>query len=580
MKHSLLLVSLVLLVATVGCERPLTEPKPLYVTIQVGQELQLNVQSESACADPIYHTGRVAAITERAVVVHDVNNPPGSFTDAEYHAIGMTFDTLVYRTAVPNFGEPADLNGNGRAIIFYTRAVNQLTDPGEEAYVGGFFYARDLFPKRRTARFQACPGSNYAEMFYMLAPDPQGQINGNVRTKSMVQNTTIGVLAHEFQHMINASRRLHVRKLAGEAWNEEIWLNEGLSHIAEELIGHRVGRLAPRQNITWPRLTGDPAHSAFTRYYSANFVRLQMYLADPEAASAIGSDFLATRGAIWQFLRYAADRKGGTQSRTWKGLATSEFSGLANLRTVLGVEPLEWMLDWLVSIYTDDAVPKITAPHQQPSWNFRSIYPAMRDPSGRSYGGYPLKTVALENGRSIALNLKGGSGAFLRFGVAAGKRGEIRVDDSGASCPDEGSGLSLDVAQVLKVEAHEAGLICLEGGSQGAEFTYIPFFASEVGTAQLALNVTGRGIIPTAGLPSSSITPTTGMPALAAAGEPHLPPAQAWERRLRQREAVQLTSLVGGNGAERPEGPSYSVAATSANGTVDPRLRIAIVRTR
>src|SRR5690606_7400053 len=155
--------------------------------------------STDGCTQPDYRTGRVVAVTERAVVVADTANPAGGFSEEEYRDFGLAFDGLVYPLAVETFGEPSDLDGNGRAIIFFTRAVNELTSPGSGSYIGGFFYDRDLFPRTGAG---ACAGSNAAEMFYMMVPDPVRGTTENSFTKESVQRHTVAVIAHEFQHLI------------------------------------------------------------------------------------------------------------------------------------------------------------------------------------------------------------------------------------------------------------------------------------------------------------------------------------------------------------------------------------------
>ena len=47
-------------------------------------------------------------------------------------------------------GVPADIDGGGRVIAFFTRAVNELTQAGSSGVISGFFYGRDLFPKVNT----------------------------------------------------------------------------------------------------------------------------------------------------------------------------------------------------------------------------------------------------------------------------------------------------------------------------------------------------------------------------------------------------------------------------------------------
>src|SRR5204863_8605906 len=97
-------------------------------------------------------------------------------------------------------------------------------------------------------------GSNFAEMFYLIVPDPSGTINGNVRTKAEVTQSSISVLAHEYQHLINAARRLYINDAEDF---EEVWLNEGLSHIAEELLFYRTAGLQPRSNIDATTITAS-----------------------------------------------------------------------------------------------------------------------------------------------------------------------------------------------------------------------------------------------------------------------------------------------------------------------------------
>src|SRR5206468_1398286 len=102
--------------------------------------------------------GRVVAVTQRAVVVADVYNPAGGFTDAEYADYGAVFDTISYPLDVANFGEPTDIDNNGgRIIVFFTHAVNEV-----RRGTLGFFYERDLLPK--TGVLGACTGSNVAEL--------------------------------------------------------------------------------------------------------------------------------------------------------------------------------------------------------------------------------------------------------------------------------------------------------------------------------------------------------------------------------------------------------------------------------
>lgn len=44
--------------------------------------------------------------------------PAGGFTRADWEAFAAAMDTLVYPVDVLNFGEPTDIDGNGRVFLF------------------------------------------------------------------------------------------------------------------------------------------------------------------------------------------------------------------------------------------------------------------------------------------------------------------------------------------------------------------------------------------------------------------------------------------------------------------------------
>jgi hypothetical protein len=397
----------------------------------VGGTMRLNVNSGASCTSPIYRDARVAAVTDRAIVLHDTANPAGGFTDAEYRDLGMAFDRLVYPTVTGAFGEPTDIDGNGRVLILFTRAVNEMTDVNANSFIAGFFYSRDLFPRSDTPELRACPGSNVAEILYMLVPDPEGTVNGNRRSKQAVQSRTAGVLAHELQHLVNASRRLRV--VRAQQWNEEFWLNEGLSHVAEELAFFAATSFEARQSISIEDLRRTPEGvNRFNEYQSSNFARMAEFLRRPDTSSPLQGTDLAARGAAWSFLRYAADRRTGPENQLWSRMVDSHEIGLANLSTALGSSALDWMNDWTVSLYLDDLGIPTSSRFRQPSWNHRSIMAAFENNHGR----YPLVTSTLQSGATTRLSLRQGGSAFLRFAVAPGDVGEIATTSGGAAPPE------------------------------------------------------------------------------------------------------------------------------------------------
>jgi Bacterial Ig-like domain (group 2) len=383
----------------------------------VGDLMNLNVaQGCSGALDT--RVGQVRSIGQHVIVVSDTANPAGGFTTAQYDSIALEFDSLAYATDTTNFGGPTDLDSNQRVVAFYTRAVNELSPPVSSVVVLGFFTSRDLFSSAPAS----CPRSNEGEMFYMLVPDPTGAVNSNVRTVSFVRGSTVGTMAHEFQHLINGSRRVYLNG----TWNgqfEEVWLNEGLSHIAEELVFYRASGMSPRVNI---QLGTNPVNGvqasprrvvAFNAYANPNFGRWKGWLNRPDTSGPVKNvDALASRGATWSFLRYAADRLNGSDPAFWSALVNTQQTGTTNLSTALGGASVnDWVRDWVAATYADDAVGGIAAQYTHPSWNFRSIYAAL-------YTSYANVLIPrpLSNGVGLTLGYsRGGGTAYTRFGVPA-----------------------------------------------------------------------------------------------------------------------------------------------------------------
>jgi hypothetical protein len=397
--------------------------------------VRLNVQSTSGCERADYRGGRVAAVGARSIIVADTANPAGGFSDEQYARFAATFDSLVYPQDVRYFGEPGDVDDNDRSVIFFTRAVNELTPRNSETYIGGFFFGRDLFPvaENRAQQYAGCAGSNEAELFYMLVPDPNGVVNGNRRALTFVESVTTGVLAHEFQHLINLSRRIAI----DSPTEESVWLNEGLSHVAEEVMFFRASGVDARGNIDAARVRStERVRNAFNSYQGSNFGRLRAYLLNPEGNSPYAADdSIATRGATWQFLRYAVDRtaSGGDETAVFRALVNSRLSGFQNLNAVFGGNALNLARDWAVAQYTDDANigPNLRTSYQFASWNYRDIYAALANSAG-----FPLAVKAVPaSGTPVQSTVVAGGATYLRFAAAPDAPATVRLASAGAALP-------------------------------------------------------------------------------------------------------------------------------------------------
>ena len=397
---------------------------------QVGDLMKLNTNSSSACTNATIRTGRVVAIGNRAIVVADTANPANGFTSDDYRYFASGFDTLVYPTDTANFGMPTDEDGNQHVILFFTRAVNELTPPAQNFYVGGFFFNRDLFPVTTVGSTEGCATSNFAELMYLLVPDPAGVVNQNVRSVDFVKGITLGTLAHELQHLINSGRHLYIN---GSSNFEDAFLDEGLSHVAEELVFFKASGLAPGQDIGYGSIESAPkVLDAFNTFEAANFRRFREFLTDPLTNSPYASNAsLATRGAIWSFLRYSADRLGTPEAALWFKLANppSGIHGVSNISAAITTDLSGWVRDWSMANFADDFISGAPRIDTHPSWDIHSVIAALNRSS------WALNTQPIDAMSITSVAIGDGSAAYLRFGVRAGEIGGGRITARAAPVP-------------------------------------------------------------------------------------------------------------------------------------------------
>jgi len=405
----------------------------------VGDLVTLNV-SDTSCAGAVMHGFRVAAVGTKSIVLADTLNPANGFSAQDYARFAARFDTLVYPLDVGAFGAPSDLDQNGKVAILFTEYVNELTPANSPYFVGGFFHPRDIFLKTGSTNDFSCPTSNEGEMFYMLVPDPSGKVNGNARTLGFVDTLTTSVIAHEFQHLINATRRLYVNN--GFQDFEETWLNEGLSHVAEELLYFRESGIQPLQNLGDAGIRADQSkYQIWKANAGSNFTRFLEYVTDPGSASPLDpDDALATRGATWALLRYAVDRFFPSDASVWARFTNTESFGLQTLSEALLTDPLPVLADFAVANYVDDLGISTNPRYVHRSWNFRDIYSNTYGSRSSGVfvplGYYPLMLMSVADNTPTGATVRGSSASYFRLTVGAGKEALLTfASGSGASSP-------------------------------------------------------------------------------------------------------------------------------------------------
>jgi len=389
----------------------------------VGDKTTFKVPKQTQSCDNFSTiTATVKYVSNRAILYLDDAAPAGGFTDADYQGIATEFDNLIYPTDVGAFGNPLDEDKNSRVIILYTPEVNKMTPAGSNGFVGGFFFLGDFFPTTGQTQGDHCKQSNQAELFYVLAPDPTGSINSNTRTTAFVRQTTRGTIAHEFQHMINASVRFN--NPAAEF--ETTWLDEALSHTAEDLNGRALKGFNETSNLTFAQLVpSSAALDDYNAFFFQNFIRLSYYLKNPGYFSPTSKDAdtsLAVRGAAWALVRYTMDHysPGGDTKAFLKALVAGPDTGVVNLVNRAGV-PFDTLdVGFMIANYADDAgIPNLNAKYTYFTYDMRDNVRKILSNNPQNQV-YPLAITPVSGSGVIisGLQARSGSGSYFSFSRA------------------------------------------------------------------------------------------------------------------------------------------------------------------
>jgi hypothetical protein len=274
--------------------------------------------------------------------------------------------------------------------------------------VAGFFWPGDLVRKTEYQQIGVeCPQTNEQEIFYMLVPDPAGTVNGNQRSVATVKQNTRGTISHEFQHMINQGRRL-LNPAVDSA--ETVWLNEALSHLAEEVVGRAKRGFGDFQRLSFSDINVGDDYNGFFRQ---NLLRYRSWMQRPDTSSPTSNSAgrqLAPRGAAWMLLRYATDfHSGGNMKSFLRRVVGGPDIGLRNLlQHSNGAQFDDLLSGWLISQFTDGLpIPGLPARYRMLSWDVRDAM------AGANNQVFPLLVTPLP--ASVDTKSISGSGNYFRL---------------------------------------------------------------------------------------------------------------------------------------------------------------------
>lgn len=396
------------------------------VVPSVGDTIHFRVPDIDAggCAGYADITTIVKRVGAAGVFVADTLNPvTDSLTDADIMAYSDSFDNYIYARDTLYFGAPSDIDNNGEKVyIVLTIEVNKFV-----AGAAGFVFSGDLYPRA------SCASSDTGEIFYSHVPDPNDIGGQGPRSKNSVLAQMASLIAHEFTHDIQQSRRLIVSGNLG-AVNMARWEAEGQAVFAEEIVGMAALGDTPYQNYGSAK-TGS---TGGVQWYRPEFRSLAQYYGYQPIGSASDAPELCTLlaasntstpcnaysfyGPSYTFHRFVADQFGpGVVSgmggeiqlqRDWIYKDVTK-AGVANVANLLGVQFDSLFDRWAAMLYVDDRVGGVDSTLTLLSWDMTAIMGSLGlntlTPVDRTFTAFDLQR-----------EVRGGSTDYSRLSSVAG----------------------------------------------------------------------------------------------------------------------------------------------------------------
>ncbi len=265
-------------------------------------------------------TAKVKCVGSNVVFYVDTTVSQEKIADSEVTELCTTFDSEASRE-MDILGTTSDVDENDKTIVVMTKQINQLGALGG-GVITGYFYAGDVY-----ARSENNLVSNYGEIIYTMVPDESGEFGIAIQKSFALNNLLPAVFPHELQHAISYNQHVFV---SGSA-PEETWLNEGLSHLMEDVMGHNV----------------------------ENPSRYALYLSSPSTYGVVtqSSPNLMERGASYLFLRYLYEQasNGNSFLKALEGSARGISNVEAAFNGPSGFETFEdFMKYWTAALLMTD----------------------------------------------------------------------------------------------------------------------------------------------------------------------------------------------------------------------------------
>lgn len=310
---------------------------------------------------------------QHGLIYVDDETPADAFTAADLDDLLDQFDSSIHPLDTQYYGNPADVDNNGKVTLVMTPRINP--------HGFGYFSSGDLH------------GTNPVDAIFCRVPLPnQGE------TYSVMRQALLATVIHEFQHLINFSQKTY---LPERSYDEESWLNEAMSFLAEDLQGYH------------DTAGGSPENVSF-------------YFKSPERYTLFelsGSYEDGHAGEGYLLLRYLTDQYG---SAFLKQLAPSAQVGAANLASTLGRPFEELYQNFAAAVFLDETGLSSNGLYQIPGLQTRN---ATYLNGAVQLNGPAYTSVNASNGRPAAtVSLTRGALRFLRLKQVPSPGVWVKVD--------------------------------------------------------------------------------------------------------------------------------------------------------
>lgn len=364
----------------------------------------LDLKVPEGCYSGIPVQGVVRHVGSGVIFVEDVDNPvTPAFSAAELREMDDFYVRHTLSTLRSYFGSFADVDGNAQVLVLITQEVNKKED------VGGFVNSVDLVGGG------VCSGGNEAEIFYGIAPDPQGLV-GKATSAEYVKDYYPSLIAHEVTHILQRTAYLY-----RGASLKSTWEIEGGATLAEQLVGFEVLGHGPGQDLGWAGLELGIPGGWYSDWY-ADMAKYFGWTPDgkvsgaPEECSWMGREAEGNTGPCLRgrapygvpamFLRSVLDRYGadhpGGEAGLMRELTGSARDGLPNLEEATGGEAELLMVLFGTALWADGRTGDWIT-----SWNladiFDSLEPAARLDPARSISVAPIRSATVRAGSNAYL---------------------------------------------------------------------------------------------------------------------------------------------------------------------------------